>query len=243
MDDTLVETRTRTRSHVAPLRKKGRIPPLVHGEKMDADEFLRRYEVMDEDEKAELINGVVYMFNEFVSTQWHAAPDGLLQTWMGYYAVETPGVQNCPNATIQLGPKNVPQPDGVLVLAPELGGKASIDGRGFLVGPIELAVEIAASSAHFDLGEKRDAYRKSGVQEYLIWCTKKETIDWWHLQIGEYVRFEPDEQGIIRSLVFPGLWLDTKALLNRDGKKVMATLKKGLKSAEHKRFTKRVRSN
>ena len=239
MDETLTQTRSRTRSHAAPLRAKVSTPALIHGDTMNADEFLRRYEVVDEDTKAELLDGVVYMFNEFLSTQWHAAPDGLLQTWMGYYAIETPGVQTCPNATIYFGPKDVLQPDGILRLAPEMGGRSVIDKKGMLEGPIEFVAEIGASSAAFDVGEKREAYLKSGVSEYLAWDTKKSAIHWWHNDHGDYVPFDPDANGIIRSRAFPGLWLDTGALLKRDGKALMAALKKGLRSAEHKRFVRR----
>jgi hypothetical protein len=40
----------------------------------------------------------------------------------------------------------------------------------------------------------------------------------------------------LRSRVFPGLWLDSKALLARDMQQVLARLQEGLHSPEHKRF-------
>jgi hypothetical protein len=50
----------------------------------------------------------------------------------------------------------------------------------------------------------------------------------------------PDEDGVIRSRVFPGLWLDITALLKDDMAKVLAVLQQGLASSEHSDFVKRL---
>ena len=42
--------------------------------------------------------------------------------------------------------------------------------------------------------------------------------------------------GIWRSRVFPGLWLDGPAFLASDMPKVLATLQQGLQSSEHAAF-------
>jgi len=46
--------------------------------------------------------------------------------------------------------------------------------------------------------------------------------------------------GVIRSRVFPGLWLDVRALLAGDEDKVSRVLEKGIKNAEHAAFVKRL---
>jgi hypothetical protein len=46
----------------------------------------------------------------------------------------------------------------------------------------------------------------------------------------------PDADGIIRSQVFPGLWLEIKALLNNQMARVLEVLQLGLNSPEHGRF-------
>jgi hypothetical protein len=51
-----------------------------------------------------------------------------------------------------------------------------------------------------------------------------------------YRRLAPDRDGLLRSRVFPGLWLDSKALLERNLQQVLARLQEGLNSREHKRF-------
>ena len=41
-------------------------------------------------------------------------------------------------------------------------------------------------------------------------------VDWFVLRGGRYERLEPDDRGGVEGLVFPGLWLDTAALLRGD---------------------------
>ncbi|MBE9097157.1 hypothetical protein [Tychonema sp. LEGE 07203] len=82
-------------------------------------------------------------------------------------------------------------------------------------------------------------------------------IDWFSLQEEEYISLLPDAEGIIRSRVFPGLWLSVSALVEGDmpsalalakrseGKpaptgatptKRIATLQAGLNSDAHQEF-------
>ena len=49
-------------------------------------------------------------------------------------------------------------------------------------------------------------------------------------------RVRPVESGVIKSQIFPGLWLDSSALLNRRAAEVIARLQEGLKSPEHDEF-------
>jgi Uma2 family endonuclease len=209
--------------------------PLENGDHLSAAEFLRRYETMPELKKAELINGIVYMGSP-VRLDKHGEPDNLVQTWLGTYAIATPGVKSAANSTVRLGPDDVPQPDGLLRILPELGGQSRVDAKGYLQGAPELVVEIAASSASLDAREKFASYRRAGVREYLLWRTEDEAIDWWVLEEDEYRLLQAGSDGILRSRVFPGLWLDPIALLAGDGAKVMATLQEALRTQEHRAF-------
>ncbi len=80
---------------------------------------------------------------------------------------------------------------------------------------------IAASSASYDVHQKLNVYRRNQVQEYLVWRFYEQEIDWFRLQAGEYIKLEPDSDGIMRSQIFPGLWLDKNALLMGDLGKVL----------------------
>jgi len=209
---------------------------LENGAHFSASEFLRRYEKLPEDEKAELVNGVVYMAPP-VRFEQHAEPDSLIQTWLGVYGIATPGVKSGTNSTIRLGPDDVPQPDGLLRIIPERGGRSRVDARGYIEGPPELLVEVAASSASLDTREKRASYRRAGVREYLVWRTLDAEIDWWMLEEDEYRPVPLDADGIMRSQVFPGLWLAKDALLAGDGQRLLAVLNEGLRHADHSAFT------
>lgn len=104
----------------------------------------------------------------------------------------------------------------------------------------ELIAEIAASSASYNLNDKLNAYRRNGVQEYIVWQSYENRLDWFRLQEGRYVALQPDEAGIIRSEIFPGLWLAVKALREGDIAGVLAVLQQGLQTAKHQAFVKRL---
>jgi len=216
------------------------VPELVNGDALDANEFMRRYEASPDIRKAELIDGIVYIMSSPVSISHHGEPDILMHTLLCMYGIETPGVRASAEATVRLGTKNVPQPDASLRYLPERKGNSRISSDDYLEGSPELIVEISASSASIDTHKKFDAYQSAGVREYIIVLTKVPEVKWWYLDDRTYQPLPPDEDGILRSRVFPGLWLDPKALLKGDGKRVLAVLRKGLKSKEHAAFAKLV---
>jgi len=213
--------------------------PLENGEHLDAEEFMRRYEAMPELKKAELIQGIVYMGSP-VNAEFHGQPDSIIQGWLALYCSATPGTESAVNSTVRLGSKNVPQPDGLLQILPDYGGKSRIDSEGYIIGAPELVVEIAASSTAIDAYEKRDAYSAAGAQEYLLWRTLDNEVDWWFLEKGTYQPLPADAQGVVRSKVFPGLWLDRAALLQRNRAQIMSCLRMGFESEEHRGFVQRL---
>ncbi len=213
------------------------IPPLENGDVLDRDEFERRYNAMPETTKAELIEGRVYMSSP-VRFNSHGKPDRHLNTWLGVYGAFTPGTSGANNATIRMDDPNEPQPDGILII--EKGGQAIIGPDDYLEGAPELAIEVSASTASRDLREKLAAYRRNGVREYIVWSIYERQLTWFSLEAGEYVPFNPDDDGVTRSRVFPGLWLDVAALLKDDMAKVLAVLQQGLASSEHSDFVKRL---
>ena len=112
---------------------------------------------------------------------------------------------------------------------------------GYVAGAPELIVEIAASSASYDLHDKLSAYRRNGVNEYLVWRVLDRRFDWFVLAGDDYVPLTPDDAGILRSNMFPGLWLDVEALLAGDNGRVLTTLQRGLSTPEHAAFVTRIR--
>jgi Uma2 family endonuclease len=210
-------------------------PLLEPGDRLSRSEFERRYERMPRLKKAELIEGTVYMPSPIRAGR-HAEPHSHLGGWLVVYASETPGVRCFDNSTVRLDLENESQPDLVLIKTPAKGGQARISDDDYLEGAPELAVEIVGSSHAYDLHQKKGAYRRNGVREYLAWITGENRLVWWELREEEYQEIAPAEDGLLRSQVFPGLWLDTAALLRGDLKGVLATLRRGLDGAEHRAF-------
>jgi Uma2 family endonuclease len=210
-------------------------PALEPGDRLSRDEFERRYERMPHLKKAELIEGTVYMPSP-LRAKAHAQPHSHLGTWLGTYASETPGVESFDNSSVRLDLDNEPQPDLVLIKSSGRPGQARISADDYIEGAPEFAVEVVGSSKAYDLHQKKGAYRRNGVREYLAWVTGEQRLVWWELHEGEYVEIPPNSQGLIKSRVFPGLWLDTHALLKHDMKTVLVTLRLGLESPEHAAF-------
>lgn len=198
------------------------VPFLENGDVLHAREFLRRFERMPDVKKAELIEGIVYMGSP-VSVK-HAEADSLIQGWLLAYAAKNKQVRVAANVTVQLDPENTVQPDALLRLLPEHGGECRPGDKGYLRGAPELIVEIAASSASVDLHDKRRAYERNGVKEYLVWRVLEGQLDWFRLEGDEYVKLTLDEDGMIRSNVFPGLKLNVPALLAGDAAALLASL-------------------
>ncbi|OBQ39308.1 MAG: hypothetical protein AN487_05015 [Anabaena sp. CRKS33] len=215
------------------------IPPLENGDKLTRHEFERRYHAMPNLKKAELIEGVVYVASP-VRAKQHGKPHARIMTWLGTYEAATPGVEALDNTTVLLDTDNEPQPDALLRI--ETGGQSRINKDDYVEGAPELIVEIAASSASYDLHEKLKVYRRNQVQEYLIWRVYDYQFDWFRLQQGEYIQLQPNADNIICSQIFPGLWLDKTALLGGDLGKVLTVVQQGLASPEHENFISKLSS-
>lgn len=205
------------------------LPALENGDRLTRAEFERRYHAMPGLKKAELIEGVVYVPSP-VRFRRHSQPHVRLATWLGVYESQTVGVALADNATVRLDLDNEPQPDLVLFKVGASDAQAAISEDDYIEGAPELVVEIASSSASYDLNQKKGAFRRNGIREYLAWVVLEERLVWWRLDGGEYVETSPDDRGILKSVVFPGLWLDVPALLRGEMKAVLETLDKGVAS-------------
>lgn len=215
------------------------IPPLEGGDRLTRHEFERRYHAMPHIKKAELLEGVVYMPSP-TRFKSHATPHSALNTVMGVYAALTPGVEVADNATIRLDPDNEVQPDVLLRITFEHGGRSHVTPDDYLEGAPELIIEIAASSASYDLHDKLKVYRRHEVYEYLVWRVLDRACDWFKLEEGQYLPVSPDSEGIIRSDIFPGLYLAVPALLEGDMARVLEVLHQGLATSEHQTFFERL---
>jgi Uma2 family endonuclease len=225
----------------APKRKKEvyqerPIPPLVNGDHLTLAEFERRYAAHPHLKKAELIEGVVYMPSP-VHLEKHSKPQSRIIGWLFHYVAATPGTDFGDNPTVRLDRENGVQPDAFLRIHETAGGMSRVDSDDFLKGAPELIVEVSASSAGYDLYEKLGVYRRNGVQEYMVLLSYEQETRWFQLVEGEYILMEPDEDGVIRSQVFPGLHFHSEMFWNDDLAGLLKVLQAGLDSPEHQAFT------
>ena len=226
-----VQSPTRAR----PRTRAQSIPQLVDGEYLDQPTFHARYEAMPPETRAELVGGkVCIMSSPVLSRHWRS--HSYMATWLGTFQARAPVVEAMDNGTTILGIGGEVQPDGGLRLLPEYGGRTIEDADGYIEGGPELLVEVAVSSVNYDLRLKKRDYEQAGVQEYVVVLPKQPAVRWFCLQDSAYQEMQPDADGIFRSRVFPGLWLDPEALLRDDTAKVLDVLQDGLQSDAHREW-------
>ncbi len=214
-------------------KPKTSLPPLVAGDKLDQPTFHERYEAMPEGTWAELVGGVVYMPSPLRGE--HGEYDGDLALWTGLYKRATKGLRSGKNSTVILDEIGETQPDGHLRIPEQFGGQTRIE-RGYIVGAPELVIEIARSSRSYDLNQKKADYERTGVREYIVVELDPNRIHWFIRRGSRFGQLRPGTDGIYRSKVFPGLWLDPEALFAEDLDRLIEVLQQGLATPEHTTF-------
>ncbi len=214
------------------------LPPLIAGQRLDQPTFHERYEAMPPETRAELVGGVVYMPSPLRYD--HGDTDKAVSYCLGHYMRFTRGVRSPNNATVKLDRAGEVQPDTQLRIPAELGGQTTIDEGGYIRGAPELIVEIARSSRAFDLGAKKADYERAGVQEYVVVELDPDQIHWFIRRGDRFEEWPPGPDGVYRSEIFPGLWLDPAALYSEDLDRLIEVLDQGLATPAHAAFLARL---
>ncbi|MFI5387706.1 MAG: Uma2 family endonuclease [Fimbriimonadales bacterium] len=110
----------------------------------------------------------------------------------------------------------------------------------YIGGAPELIVEVADTSRKIDLGPKFEDYRRAGVLEYVVVALEPDEVSWFVRREDRLEPMPPGPDGVFRSQVFPGLWLDPDALFAEDFDRLIATLDQGLATPEHADFVARL---
>ncbi len=222
----------------APTDLRGGPPDvLCNGDQLTREEFHRLYERTPDGFKAELIGGIVHVASPV--SRRHASLTNLFNMVLGLYKARTPGVEALDNGTIILDEDKEPQPDLSLRILPEHGGRSANTPDGdYVLGPPELLIEVASSSRAIDLHAKREDYAGSGAAEYLVWVVRDGDFVWFDLT--QNVERPIPGDGVVRSIVFPGLWLDREAIRSGNDAQVIATLEAGLATPEHAAFVRKL---
>jgi Uma2 family endonuclease len=218
------------------------IPRLENGDHLKRAEFERRWDNMPDLKRAELIDGMVFM-SPPVSAAKHGLPHSDLLFWFSTYRGFTPGVVVADNSTwrVSVGDSD-PQPDAMVFVRPEYGGKTHFDEDGCVLGTPEMVAEVAASSASYDLNIKRDLYLQNQVPEYIVWLINENRVQWFELADNDYREKTPESDGIYRSTILPGLWLDPASLFEGDLPAITALLQQAAATAAHSAFAATLKS-
>jgi Uma2 family endonuclease len=210
------------------------VVPFENGDHMDQKTFHRLYMQTPEGFKAELVGGIVYVASP--TSFRHGRPHLRIVHWLATYLDDTPGVEGFDNTTNVLGEESEPQPDAGMFLTPECGGRVTEDADGILSGPPDLVVEVANTSVSLDLHAKKRDYEAAGVREYLVVRVKSKDAVWFGRGRKGFAELKPGPDGVLRSKVFPGLWLDPAAVFDRSSRRLLDVLRRGLASPEHATF-------
>lgn len=204
---------------------------LQNGDRLSRAEFHAAYEQTEEDFKAELIEGIVYVASPLRRN--HGVHHVFLSMLLGLYQGKSPGTEAGDNCSLFLGDDSEPQPDLYLRILPEYGGQSRTDADDYVVGAPELLMEISLSTRSLDLHAKKRMYQRYGVKEYLVAVPLQETLFWFDLK--DNLALEPSD-GIVRSRQFAGLWLDPAAIWQQNHDAAISILQQGLATPDHASF-------
>ena len=109
------------------------------------------------------------------------------------------------------------KPDIGIILDDNPASWGADDQRSY-IGICDMIVEELSDSTSAevkrDTEEKRDGYARAGVKEYYILDPTDRHMHFYRLGVaGDYEEIEPDEEGVIRSQVLPGLQFRREDLL------------------------------
>jgi Putative restriction endonuclease len=214
------------------------VPGLENGDHLSRDDFERRYQADKKLTKADLVDGEVFVPSPSRGRR-HSKPRMHMIGWLGNYGAWTPGVEGGANGSVRLDNKSEVQPTALLLIVPECGGQADIDEDDFVAGAPELMVEVTTSGVSYELHVKLKAYQRNGVKEYVVWRVEDQAIDWFVLRGNVFVPLPAT--GVYQSTVFPGLWLDSNAMIAGDLTKVFRVLEHGRCQPEHASFVKQLK--
>jgi Uma2 family endonuclease len=177
--------------------------------------------LVKEDEKADLIDGVIYM----------ASPDNteandlfvwLLALIFDFVEFGELGKVFGSRVAYRLNGSNSPEPDIGFVRRERL----HLVRKGYVNGPPDLAMEIVSpESVERDYQKKRNQYEEAGVSE--CWIIDEELRKVTLLSLDEKGRFREvrPRKGVLRSRVLPGFWLRPEWLWEETRPRKMDALK------------------
>lgn len=209
------------------------------GDRLSQKDFHTAYCKAPEGYRAELIAGMV--FEPAPSGVEHGEHHALLSGVLHDYKAKLRHLQLVDNTTVILSSIDEVQPDLSLRIRPPHGQSSNVKLKkaNYIKGAPELVAEISLSSKAIDLHLKKERYEQLGVLEYLVVCVEEPgEVFWFDFKAGK--RLVPTKEGILRSICFPGLWIDAPALLSCDSDRLSKVLSRGKRTKAYKEFANRL---
>jgi Uma2 family endonuclease len=156
--------------------------------------------------KTELIDGVIVAMNAQFSA--HARAKSLLLRRLADAVEATmPGYEAWSEVSVSIPPDDMPEPD--LVVTRFRGGREPVP-----TDTIALVVEVADTTAAYDLGRKAGVYAAAGIAEYwVIDIEARQAHQLWGPKDGAYAeRRELPLGGRLEAATAPGVAVETKGL-------------------------------
>lgn len=201
----------------APASRTAAGPPLTRSGPITFEEFCA---LIREDQKADLIDGVIYMASP-ENTDANTLVGWLCSVMFAYAQEKALGRVFVERVAFRLGERQGPEPDIAFVRA-EHAGRIH---RGYVEGPPDLAVEVVAEeSAERDYVRKRHQYQEAKVPEY--WIIDEELATVLLLRLDSRGRFREvrPRKGRLSSQVLEGFWLETAWLWQEPRPGIMQVL-------------------
>lgn len=164
-------------------------------------------EIIREDQKADLIDGVIHMASP-ENTDANDLFGWLFMVIRGYARRTNQGRVFGSRVALRLAEEHGPEPDIAFVHTKHLDRVR----RGFVAGAADLAVEIVSpESVERDYNRKRELYQEYGISEYWIIDEEDQSVVLLRLKKGEYHQVRP-KNGELHSKALAGFWLRTEWL-------------------------------
>jgi Uma2 family endonuclease len=169
-------------------------------ERMSFEEFC---DLINEDQKAHLIDGVMIM--ESPASNTHEDLFGFLHTILrAYTSRKKLGVVRGSRSLIRFSDYTGYEPDLLFIS----NSKREKIKDQYIEGAPDLAVEIVSpGSRHLDQVEKKNLYAEYGVKEYWLIDPFPQTAEFFYNHHGNWIQMPVDENGIFHSKTLTDFWL------------------------------------
>ena len=162
-----------------------------------------------------------------------------LSYWLSHFRRFTPCVESLGRVSIFLDPTTEIETTAALWLTP--GSVPDVRPRWRrCVGVPQLLVEVTGSVRTKVFRQRLRVYEQSEVREFLVVTGDPRDIALYTRQGRYLVQVPPADDGVYRSRVVRGLWLDSAALFSDDLNAMVACIDRGMATEEYAAFVARL---